>query len=157
MRKITKRAAVIATTAVIAVGGGTAAFAYAAGWFHGDGTATASTSAIKNVNAVVTVSGPVYPGKVIAITNAQVANPNDYPVLVTGVTVASVTDPSGAGCDQSKAGFSFSEVPSTKVESGQTPGNVSLGKMTMSPDADPVCAGHTLTVNLTLAGEIANA
>jgi hypothetical protein len=158
MRKLTKRAAVIATGAVIAVTGSTAAFAYAAGWFKGDGTAAATTAEIKNVHAAITVSGHIYPGLSVPIVASQIDNPNDYPVQINGISVASVTDPSGAGCDQSKAGFSFDGLPSgTKVAKGFSAQNVALGNIVMSATADPVCAGRALTVNLTLAGEITTA
>lgn len=157
MRKMTKRAAVIGTSAVLAVAGGTAAFAYATGWFHGDGTAAATTSTIQNVHASFTVAGNLYPGKIIDVNNAHVSNPNDYTVQITGVSVASVVDPGGAGCTQSKAGFTFDSLPAgTTVANGTTAENVNLGHMTMSQTADPVCAGRALTVNLTLAGEIAS-
>jgi hypothetical protein len=156
MRKMTKRAAVIATGAVIAVTGSTAAFAYAAGWFKGDGTAAATTSAIQNVHASITVSGHVYPGLSVPLTSSPVSNPNDYPVRITGITVADVADPSGAGCTQSKAGFTFDSLPGDATVATNTTSNVNLGKMKMSETADPVCAGRTLTVNLTLAGEIAS-
>lgn len=158
MRKITKRAAVVATSAVLAVAGGTAAFAYAANWFKGDGTADAKTSTIQNVHAKITVAENLYPGKSIAIKADDLNNPNDYPVQITGISVASIADPSGAGCDQGKAGFAFNSLPAnTKVAKGTTAHSVDLGNMVMSPTADPVCAGRTLTVNLTLAGEIAPA
>jgi hypothetical protein len=155
MRKITKRSAVIATGAVFAVTGGTAAFAYNAGWFKGDGTAAATTSAIQNVHATITVSGHIYPGLSIPITTNQIDNPNDYPVLIKGISVAGIAGNPG-GCDQSKAGFSFTDLPSgTTVAKGVSAHDVPLGNIVLSANADPVCANKALTVNLTLAGEIA--
>lgn len=155
MRTMTKRAAVIATGAVLAVAGGTAAFAYATGWFKGDGTATATTSEIKNVSAKITIADRIYPGKSISIKTNQIDNPNDYPVLIKGISVAGIAGNPG-GCDQSKAGFSFNSLPAnTTVAAGRSATNVDLGNIVLSQDADPVCANKTLTVNLTLAGEIA--
>jgi hypothetical protein len=152
---MTKRAAVIGTSAVLAVAGGTAAFAYAAGWFKGDGTATATTSTIQNVHATITVAGKIYPGLSVPITTDQINNPNDYPVLIKDITVTGIAGNPG-GCDQSKAGFSFNSLPAnTTVAKGISAHDVPLGNIVLSPDADPVCANKALTVNVTLAGEIA--
>ena len=142
MGKITKRSAAIVGGSILAVTGGTAAFAYASGWFTGTGSVAASSSEIKVVNAVVTLGNTaetrLYPGKVVPIT-ANVTNPNDYPVRITGITVDNVT--AKPGCGKAQADLSFGTVP--------------LGSIKMGPAADPACANASFTVTAVLAGEIA--
>jgi hypothetical protein len=106
MRKITKRSAIIATAAVVAIGGGAAA--WAAGWnIGGTGTGDASAASITPLTAAIDLgSTTVYPGLVVNVTG-KVNNPNDFPVQVTdanvvptGVVVTGGTAPSDAGACQ---------------------------------------------------------
>ncbi len=67
MRKSAKRSLTIATAVIISVAGGTAAFAYASGWFKGGGTVAATSSTIGNVTTTVVVADTagtrLFPGK----------------------------------------------------------------------------------------------
>jgi hypothetical protein len=140
------------------VTGGTAAFAYASGWFRGSSTTYAATSTIGDLTAVIdlrsTADNNLFPGKVVELKNVKVTNPNDYKVKISEVTAITVTN--AGGCDQSKAGISFPELnKSTAFNKGATNG-VDLGDIKMSPDADPVCAGQGgLIITATLSGEVA--
>ncbi|GAB2628235.1 hypothetical protein Aab01nite_22500 [Paractinoplanes abujensis] len=159
MRKLTKRSAAIVTGSVLAVAGGTAAFAYATNWFSGSTTTQVTTSTIKSVTATVNLRGNAdnnfYPGKAVPITNATVTNPNDFPVQITGLTNIAVT---GGSCDQGKAGFELTNLTTRTFEKNSGPvTNVALGTLTMSRTADPACAGSSLTITATLAGGIAEA
>ena len=156
MRQFTKRSAAIVTGSVLAVAGGTAAFAYASGWFSGSSNTYAKTSTIGNVTAEIDLTpsadNNLYPGKAVNITNATITNPNDFPVVITGATVTAVNGKSG--CSQSDAGFAFTSVASPKIIKG-THNGVALGTISLSKTAAPACAGANLTVVATLQGEIA--
>ncbi|XVV11940.1 hypothetical protein ACQP2X_45185 [Actinoplanes sp. CA-131856] len=157
MRKFTKRSAAIVAGSVMAVAGGTAAFAYASGWFSGNGTAYAASSTIGNVTATANLGNApanrLYPNKAVAVTTATVNNPNDYPVRITGVTVTNVTS-TKAGCGAGEAKLTFIDVPTIDLATG-THTDVALGKVKMDEQAMPVCAGAVFTITASLVGEIA--
>ncbi|MDY7084518.1 MAG: hypothetical protein SYR96_05375 [Actinomycetota bacterium] len=160
MRKFTKRSAAIVTGSVLAVAGGTAAFAYASGWFEGSSTTQVTTSTIRNVTATVNLRGNAdnnfYPGKAVPITNATVTNPNDFPVQITGLNNIVVSGKDG--CDQSKARFELTNLTTQTFDKSASPTtDVALGTLTMSRTADPACAGGNLTITATLTGGIAEA
>ncbi|WP_250003040.1 hypothetical protein [Actinoplanes sp. M2I2] len=160
MRQFTKRSAAIVTGSVLAVAGGTAAFAYASGWFQGSSTTQVTTSTIKNVTATVNLRGNAdnnfFPGKAVDITNASVTNPNDFPVQLTGLTNIAVSGKEG--CTQEQAGFTLTNLTNRTFDKSATPvTNVPLGTLTMSRTADPICAGGSLVVTATLQGGIAEA
>lgn len=92
MRKITKRSAAVIAASAVAVGGAGAAWA---AWTLG-GETTASASAGKAKPIVVSpaqVVGDLVPGSEHNVTFSA-ANPNDFPVKITGVAfgVVSVDD-----------------------------------------------------------------
>ncbi|SNY06416.1 hypothetical protein [Paractinoplanes atraurantiacus] len=157
MRKFTKRSAAIVAGGVMAVAGGTAAFAYASGWFNGNATAYAASSTIGNVTATANLGNAqanrLYPNKAVPVTTATVNNPNDYTVRVTGVTITNVTS-TKSGCGVGEAKLSFIDVPTADFPTGTT-ANAALGSVKMGPDAEPVCAGAVFTITASLQGEIA--
>jgi hypothetical protein len=157
MRKMTKRSAAIVTGAVLAVAGGTAAFAYASGWFSGSSTVYASASEIRPINVVIDTrsTGNLYPGKVMTVPTVDVNNTNDYPVMINGITVSSVSTSSGAACDADDADLVFFDVTPARLDTGLHA--VSLGKITMQETANPACAGLVMTITAALTGEIAPA
>jgi hypothetical protein len=100
----------------------------------------------------------LYPGKSVALS-ANVANPNDYPVKITDISVKSISASKGGSpnndCGPDQADLKFTELPpDLVVPAGQTPTATSLGKVGMEQSADPVCAGSVLTVTLAMTGEI---
>jgi hypothetical protein len=153
MRKITKRSAAIATAAVLGVGGAGGAAAWAAGWFKGHGSVTATTATVQDLEARATLAGNLYPGKTVN-ADASVKNTNEYPVKLTGLTNPKLTQTGGTGCtiDNSKI---KPALPATApvVQPGQT---LSIGiPVEMGKDADEKCAGSTLTITFDLQGEVA--
>ena len=83
MRKITKRSAIIASAAVVVVGGAGAAFA---AWSLNSSETVTSTaeSASPLVVSGQTLVGTLYPGSINGVQfNAH--NPNKFPVKVTGI------------------------------------------------------------------------
>lgn len=160
MRKLTKRSVAIVAGSVLAVAGGTAAFAYATGWFKGDATVGATASTITNVHVEFQISNSadkrLFPGRVVALPTTTVENPNDYPVQINTIVVQSVASTAAPGCTQEKAGLVFGAVPVRKLNPG-TNTNVALGTITMSNTADPVCSGADLLVKANMTGEIAPA
>ncbi|GAA4930548.1 hypothetical protein [Actinoplanes utahensis] len=161
MGNFTKRSAAVVAGSVLAVAGGTAAFAYAQGWFSGNGTVYAASSSILPVRATAnlgsTTTSRLYPGKTVAITSASLNNPNDYPVQVTEIAISNVTS-NKQGCGAGEAKLEFGAVPAgTTVASGTTATAVSLGSITMDEEALPVCAGAVFTITANLTGGIADA
>lgn len=159
MGNFTKRSAAVVAGSVLAVAGGTAAFAYAQGWFSGNGSVTATASTIQTVTATVNLGATdatrLYPGKSVPISNVTVTNPNDYPVLITGISVAGVSSTNKPGCATGEANLSFAPVPAgTTLNAGQGT-TVNLGSISMGQNANPVCSGAVLTVSANLEGEIA--
>lgn len=91
MRKITKRSLAIGTAAVIAVGGGAAAWAWS---LNGTGSTSATAEGavglvISNANA-----GGLAPN-VAAPVSFVIDNGNKYPVKVTSVILSNLVGPSG--------------------------------------------------------------
>jgi hypothetical protein len=156
MRKITKRSAAIVAGSALALTGGTAAFAFANGWFSGDGTVYAASSSIQTIHAVVSLGNTpqsrLYPGKSVAV-GGPVNNPNDYKVKINSITVSAVAS-NKSGCGKEQAHLEFLTPPDAAVlNTGANP-EVALGSIKMGQDAEPVCAGATLTVSATMTGEI---
>lgn len=162
MRKLTKRSAAIVTGSVLAVAGGTAAFAYASGWFQGSSTTYAATSSIGELTAFVdlrlqatnTNNMKLYPGKLVELKNVTVNNPNDFKVKIASIDTITVTN--GGDCTQSEAGFTFPELNTSVVfDKGETT-NVDLGDIKMAETATTKCAGQGgLIIKATLKGDIA--
>lgn len=96
MRRLKKRTtAIVATAAVLVVGGG-AAYAYWTNTGSGTGQATTGTNTTIVVNQTSTVTG-LAPGLPAQALSGNFDNPNSSPVYVTGVT-ATVTGTDKAGC-----------------------------------------------------------
>lgn len=159
MRMLTKRSVAIVAGCVLAVAGGTAAFAYATGWFKGDATVGATASAITNVHVEFQIPNSpdkrLFPGRIVALPTLTVENPNDYPVQIDSIAVQTVVSQAAPGCTQDKAGLVFGTVPARKLNPGSNT-NVQLGTITMSNTADPVCSGADLLVKANMTGEIAS-
>ena len=161
MRQFTKRSAAIITGSVLAVAGGTAAFAYASGWFQGDSTTYAQSSTIGNITAHIDLrtepnaaDNKFYPNKVVELKNVLVTNPNDYKVKITSVGDITVTN--APGCSQNEAGFSFTELHTATVFNKGANAAVDLGDLKMSENASPACANQGgLIITAVLNGEVA--
>ena len=159
MRKITKRSATVAAAVVIAVGGGTAAFAYASGWFQGGGNASAYSSTILPVTATITIpdAAHLYPGASIPLSGA-VNNPNDYKVKVTSVSITGVSaiknGATNTDCDLGTADLHADFGAQFDVNSKTTINPQSVGTLTMGGNAVPQCAGSRITAVLQFGGEL---
>jgi len=91
-----KRAGIVALAGILMLGGGVAM----ASWTH-SGSGTAKAQATTATPITVTPGSPVgllypkpatgYPTSAVGSIYATVANPNDYPVQVTSVTVGTIT------------------------------------------------------------------
>ncbi|MEU0529957.1 hypothetical protein [Amycolatopsis tolypomycina] len=142
MRKISKRSAVVLGAAGVVV---VAGVAYAA-WTStgaGTGSVTSTTSANSSI-APVGTGTPLYPGGGTDFT-VTINNPNDYPVVVTGISAGSSDEVGGCA-----AGTVTSAVPET------TPGTIAAKgsrtytlHATMSGSATDACKSQTFTLPLT--------
>jgi hypothetical protein len=157
MRKLTKRSAVIAGAAVVAVGGlGVAAFAN--GWLvNGSGSATATSSEVKAMNADITLNGNVFPGRSLNAV-ASVDNPNEFPVLLTGLTYTGVEVKKGTAdndaCESKLTPNSITPtLPSTSPKI--TPGNdrIVTIPITIDPNLADECAASTFKVYFDFTGQ----
>lgn len=161
MRNFTKRTAAIVGATVIAVGGGTAAFAYASGWFNGGYSASAVSSDIQDVTATVTVANTaenrLFPGKTINVTGT-LTNPNDYAVKINSVEIVGVTSTKGGGnngaCSGAAANLSATLAATYTLTPGQSASNLPIGSLTMGQNAVKECAGSVITTNLKFNGEL---
>jgi len=161
MGKTTKRTATVATAVVLTVGAGTAAFAYASGWFQGGGTASAASSTIQNVTTTVTVANDpahrLFPGKVIDIAGS-ITNPNDYKVKINTVAVTGVTSIKNASnnpdCAGGQADLSATLAAALEIAPATTTPSLTFGTLTMGQNAVPACAGSQITATLTFTGEL---
>jgi hypothetical protein len=155
MRKMTKRSAIVIGS-IVAVVGGTAAFAYASGWFQGDARVGATASSIQNVHIEFqvpnTAEARLWPGREVTLPTQTVTNLNDYPVRITDINVTTLTTDK-AGCTQTTAGIDFPSVPTFTLQPGNNTG-VALGTIKMSPDADKACSDASLLVDATMVGEL---
>jgi hypothetical protein len=96
MRKISKRAAVIAVSAVAAVGLAGTAFAFWTTPGAGDGSGTTGSVTAIKVNQTSTVAG-LYPGGGAVPLAGNFDNSNDHPVHINNVT-ATVLSTNNGGC-----------------------------------------------------------
>ena len=163
MRKITKRSAAVIGAAVIAIGGGAAAWA-AGGWsVSGSGTGDASAASINLLSAPSPMGPlPVSPGLVTTVTT-KVNNPNDFPVLLnsnnvspTDVVVTGGTSPANASaCDASLTG-----APTTLVAhftgTPRIPGKATdygvSSNVTVADTLPQTCAGTHIQVTYSFTG-----
>jgi hypothetical protein len=158
MRKNTKKALLVGAAAVATVGVGATAWA-AAGWtVTGGGTVNASTSAIKPLHADVTVAGNIYPGSTGEAV-ALVDNPNDFPVLLDGITPGKfkATKKTGGDNPQCTATLTAATITTTLPDvapkiAARAVDQQLLLPISVSPDLDAACAGSTITMYYTLAG-----
>lgn len=146
MRKMTKRSAIITTTAVLAVGVGAAAWAVNGWTINGTGKGEAQASEIIDLTAEAKVDKPIYPGlkTTIAMT---VDNKNDFPVQITSdITPTRFTvEPATPGCALTPAAVKGSDFPgpkpvisAKKKETIQS--NIEIG------DLPQACAGKKLKI-----------
>jgi hypothetical protein len=152
MRKISKRAAVIATTATLALGGGAA---YAAWLVNGAGVAGASSASVAQLTTDdLTVSGGLYP---TAVRNVQVVvrNSNEFPVDITSITDSGglTVTPTDAGCASSNVFFTPTAYPDG-VTVPAAGGLAMQGTVSMRSDAPEACKGKAFGVHLTIAGKV---
>ena len=157
-----KRAAVVFSVGTLMLSGGVAM----AAWTH-SGTGTARAQATTATPITVTPGSPVgllypkpaggYPSSAVGSIYATVANPNDYPVQVTSVTVGTVTITPMAGktCAAgsvvaSVAGPMTLASPITlAANSGPTALTVP-GAVEMIAAAEDGCQGATFSVPVTV-------
>jgi hypothetical protein len=167
MRKITKRSAAVAGAIVIAIGGGTAAFAYASGWFNGTGNLTATSATVQPVTATITAVGNVWPNHAAA-ASVSIGNFNQYPVTAKAVDTASppvvtVFDNAAAAnnntpstaCAASDADIVLGAVVETTLAGGATKNVTFPNFVTMADTAHQNCAGKVFKVTFKINGEIA--
>ncbi len=157
MRKNTKRSAVLAGVAAVAIGGGAAA--WAAGWgVDGDGTAEATASTIKNLSMTSIISAKIYPGLSTTMSSA-VSNENDFKVQLTGsVTPKIITvTPAGAEADTCKTGLAAPGIlntnfPGTPVIPAGAKNLKLTSTVTIGENLPKACAGKTIKIDYGFTG-----
>lgn len=105
---------------------------------------------------VVTAGTPVadlFPGATGSV-HLSVANPNPYPVTITGGSVTAVTGVTGAAGSCAASDFSVGggTVASTGVPASGSAGVTLTGALTMRTTAGDGCQGATVTVTATVTG-----
>ena len=149
MRKMSRKAVVLLTAALLAVAG--AAFAY---WtVTGSGTGSANTGATTpiTVNQTSTVTGLV-PGTAAQALSGTFDNPNSGPVYVTSVT-ATVTGTDKTGCTASDYTITGSPATvATQVAAGSSVGSwsgISIAFNNKPSTNQDACKGATVTISYT--------
>lgn len=136
------------TAAVLVVGAG---IAYAAWTVSGSGTGTAkaATAASITLNTPASTTGDLYPGFTGGDLSFDVANPNNFPVVITGLTTGAITSDNGL-CDDTNitlddlsTGLSITVSANATAESVTIPDVVS-----MVNNAADACQGATFTVQI---------
>ncbi|MET3428840.1 hypothetical protein BJ973_008052 [Actinoplanes tereljensis] len=161
---MTKRSVATLAGVALAVTGGTAAFAYASGWFNGEGsTVAAQSSEIKPVQAIATAAGNLWP-KHSVDASVTVGNYNEYKVIAKTVKAGSVkvkayntpTDTVPVNtCNETNADISLGDPTDTTINptSWSTQADW-IGFVTMGENASPDCANKVLKITFTLDGEL---
>ena len=157
-----KRAGIVAMTGVLMLGSGVAM----ASWTH-SGSGTAKAQATTATSITVTPGSPVgllypkpttgYPTSAVGSIYATVANPNDYPVQVTSVTVGTITITPLAG-KTCAAGSVIASVPGPMplatpmtLAANSAPTALTVpGAIEMIAAAEDGCQGATFSVPVTV-------
>jgi hypothetical protein len=142
MRKISKRSAIVLGAAGVVV---VAGVAYAA--WSSTGSGSGSVSSTTSVNSAITSASSgsaLYPGSGTDFT-VTIDNPNDYPVVVTGISAGSsnLVGSCAAGTVTSPASTSTSGTIAAKGTRTYTL------HATMNADAADACKGQTFVLPLT--------
>ncbi|HYN97535.1 MAG TPA: hypothetical protein VES42_27170 [Pilimelia sp.] len=156
MRKITKRAAIIATAGIIAIGSAGAAFAYWA--TSGTGTATASADEAKPVTATATVAqgAKLYPGAQLPLS-FSFTNPNGYIVEVGAITKSDaalvISNDPGDDCTKELSKVTFVAPSDTGLTIPADGGAIATtgGKIVMGSNASNACQGASFAFSLSIA------
>jgi hypothetical protein len=146
MRKISKRAAVIAVSAVAAVGLAGTAFAFWTTPGDGNGSGTTGSVASITVNQTTTVSG-LYPGGGAVSLAGSFDNPNTHPVHINNVT-ATVLGTNNGGCTAENFQISgvipaAQDIPVGNNKGTWTGGSIALLDTGVSQDA---CKDVTVSI-----------
>lgn len=143
MRKISKRSAVVLGAAGVVV---VAGVAYAAWTSTGAGSGSVtSTTAVNSTIGSDTTGTPLYPGAVKTFT-VSIDNPNDYPVVVNGISAGSSTATSGGCAAGTVTSAAVTNPGSTIAAHGSA---VYTLTATMSGSATDACKSQTFTLPLT--------
>ncbi|WP_433297872.1 hypothetical protein ACQP2F_42060 [Actinoplanes sp. CA-030573] len=168
MRKLTKRSAAFVGGSVLAITGGTAAFAYASGWFNGSGTVNAQSSTIQPVIATINGVSNIWPGHAVNAT-ASIGNYNEYPVTATSVDAKSIVvkvydnaadvnnKKESTDCGQNDAHITLADPDDVNIDAGKTVGATFPNFVSMTEDASPKCAGKIFKITFKLNGELRSA
>jgi hypothetical protein len=149
MRTSVKRAVIVGTALAVTVGAGAA---YAAWTANGTGTATAKAGKSQGVTGTaVTVNGLLYPG---GTTDAKIsiANPNEFPVMVTDIAQNGTVTVVGNGCTAANSAVALVTKSLTQyIGAGATVEVTLADAVTMGDSADNACqdAVFTLPVSIT--------
>lgn len=136
-----------------------AGLAFAAWTTSGTGSATAkakSAQALTTVDVSATTTATLYPG---ATGDAfiRIANPNEYPVNVTAISLngtnASITADAGhSGCTTTGVSFTDQTGLSIAVAAGGNATETLTGAVAMSNASLNACQGATFTIPVTVTG-----
>lgn len=152
MRKPSKKALAVLTTAALLAGGGTA-FAYWTNSGTGSGTAATGTNVAVTVKQTSTISG-MYPGQAAQTLAGNFDNPNAGPAYVTAVTATGYTIDAPhvtAGCLLTGGNYTLggtatvgADVPAGLNKGAWTGLTITMNNLGTNQDA---CKGAVLTIN----------
>jgi hypothetical protein len=154
MRRISRRAAVVAVL-VLAVGvAGIASAAWLASG-TGSGNAKATTAqALTTVDASADTTAQLFPGGTGDLV-IKIHNPNSYPVQVQTITQNGTPTASGGSGTCTTTGVSLTTISGAtdNVPASSTAEFTHAGKVSMSNASDDGCQGATFTIPVSLSGQ----
>jgi hypothetical protein len=152
MRKITKRSAAVITAAVVAVGGGAAA--WAAWSVSGSATASASAGSAAPVGVVnAQLTGPLVPGAGTGV-QFKVTNTNPFKVRVTGASLSDfATTQTGCNADNFEAIAGAAFTPFNLEANAGEHTYTWANSIKLKANPDNACQGAPITFKVSVNAE----
>jgi hypothetical protein len=150
MRRSTRLTAVVAGTAATAA---TAGVAFALWSATGSGTGSATTTTARNLTVTATaVDAGLWPGGPTGAVGFTVANPNPYPVTLTGVSYDDVDASGDCAPDDVVLAPAAPTTLALTVPANGTANGTLAGVLGLAQTAGDECQGVTLSVDLAFTG-----
>ena len=152
-KRVSKKLAVATIVAVMTAVG----FVYAAWTTNGGGSGYAKAGTAQDLTTVdvsASTSATLYPGGPAGDVSIRIANPNPYPVKVTGVAGngAITPDAGHSGCTTTGVTFTDQTGLNISVAANSQATATLTGAASMSNASLNACQGATFTIPVTLSG-----
>ena len=152
-KRVSRKLAVATIVAVVSAVG----FVYAAWTTNGGGSGYAkagTAQALTTVDVSASTSATLYPGGPAGDVSIRIANPNPFPVKVTGVSGngAITADAGHSGCTTTGVSFTDQTGLNISVAANSQVTETLSGAASMSNASLNACQGATFTIPVTISG-----